>query len=414
MLQSNVPSVEVTSTGLSIPDTPSVLAGVLLDFRAAFGQELNIQSLSTPQGYLSQELAWLITQLHAKMAEIYAGVDPATSSGRMQDAIGRIYFITRKSGTPTTVECICTGQPGATLPAGSRAKDDAGNIFESVSTVYFNSGGLATVTFQAKTIGAIGVGVGELSQIAVAVPGWDAVTNTVPGVTGTSEENRTSFENRRSQSVAKNAHSTTSAIYANVIDLDGVIDVYVWDNSTNKDVVHGETDYPVMANSILVVVEGGKDEEIANAIWQKKDPGCSMNGNTTVTVVDTEYGGINKPSYDITFLRPTSTPIYFDVQIEKDNALPSNIIMLVKQRISDLLNGNYNNRQREVIDGTIYASRYYVAIQDLSDAVNIISITIGFNSDTGKNFLKLGVDQFPVVADETITVTLVGGGDEAV
>ena len=51
--QTNVPAVEITDTGVSVPDTLSVLAGVLQDYNTAFGGNLNISNVATSQGYLA-------------------------------------------------------------------------------------------------------------------------------------------------------------------------------------------------------------------------------------------------------------------------------------------------------------------------------------------------------------------------
>lgn len=395
MANTNVPKVEITPNGVTVPDTPSVLAGVLLDYRDAFGETLNINSISTPQGYLAQEQTAAIMAQNAAIAEIYNGVDPAYASGRMQDAIARIYFLSRKPPSYTVVECICTGAPYGILPSGSQAKDDNGYIYESVGDATFSAQGQATVQFQCTTAGAIPVGVGELSQIAVAVSGWDAVTNEVAGATGSEAEGRSAFERRRQQSVAINSHSTTSAIFANVMNLDGVIDCYVVDNPTGQATTFGVTNYSLKPHSVVVAVEGGIDKDIANAIWERKDLGCDMNGNTTIAVTDNTYPSNNKPTYQITFLRPTNTPVDFNIKIKQSDLLPSDVITQIKEAVKRAFNGSYEGKDRERINGTIFTSKYYEPIQDVFEEMQIISILVGEEQTT----LTMGVDQFPVIGN---------------
>jgi len=98
---SNVPIASVDENGASVPLPQDILGGVLEDFREAFGQHLNIQNLQTPQGFLAQELTRSIVDCFAIFADVINGVDPAYSYGKMQDAIGRIYFITRRQPTHT-------------------------------------------------------------------------------------------------------------------------------------------------------------------------------------------------------------------------------------------------------------------------------------------------------------------------
>ena len=48
-LQTNIPSVTITETGISVPPTQDILSGALQDINAAFGGNLNVSSVSTPQ-----------------------------------------------------------------------------------------------------------------------------------------------------------------------------------------------------------------------------------------------------------------------------------------------------------------------------------------------------------------------------
>ncbi|NPC88160.1 hypothetical protein HNH97_04430, partial [Gluconacetobacter entanii] len=50
-------------------------------------------------------------------------MDPAFASGRMQDAIARIYFISRKAATATVVSCVCAGAAGTVVPSGTLVQD---------------------------------------------------------------------------------------------------------------------------------------------------------------------------------------------------------------------------------------------------------------------------------------------------
>lgn len=406
-LITNVPPVEITDTGPSIPDTPSVLAGVLEDYRSAFGNALNITSLSTPQGYLAQETTAAINDVNAAIAYLYNNIDPAYASGRMQDAIARIYFISRKPPTYTVVTAICTGAPMTGLPAGSQAKADDGNIYVSTAPAVFGPDGTVEVVFRCTTAGPIACGVGELSSIAVRVGTWDAVTNLLPGAVGSAVENRLQFERRRKLSVAINSHSTPAAINANVFALDGVIDSFAVDNFYDYPITFGVTDYELKPHSVLVSVVGGEDQEIADKIWERKDPGCDMNGNVTKTVVDDNYLSNNKPTYEITFLRPTNTTVKFHVVLDYSASLPNNIETLVKEAITTAFNGGLETKDRERINGTIYASNYYQPVSNISAAVSIVSLLIGTGTGTAdQTVITMGVDQFPVVDDDNIIVEL--------
>ena len=117
----NTPDVTITEQGIEIPEVQAVLTGVLQDMNDAFGGNLNIENVATPQGFLSSEITYYMALKNAQLAFLSAMFDPSTSQGRWLDALAQIYFIQRKAATATVVTCQCVGVPGYTLPAGSLA-----------------------------------------------------------------------------------------------------------------------------------------------------------------------------------------------------------------------------------------------------------------------------------------------------
>lgn len=402
---SNVPSVTITEAGVDVPETPKVLAGVLKDYNVAFGGNLNIENVATPQGYLAQETTANIAEMNAALAWLFNNVDPAYASGRMQDAIARIYFLSRKTATKTTVQALCTGSPGVTLPTGSRAQDDDGNTYTSISDAAFDQTGQLTVTFSCDTTGPIVCPAGGLTKIIVAVSGWDAVTNLDAGIPGMPIENRSDFERRRYQSVSGNATGTSPAILGAVFDLPDVTDCYVIENFTNEVKTVGETNYPLSPHSIYVGVVGGDEDNIAKTIWRKKDLGCNMNGNTIITVYDDSGLATPYPEYQITFNRPAAIPIKFSIILKNNSMLPSDIKTQIQNAVIDAFNGGVDGIDRERMGSTIFASTYYGVVSKLSAYANIISVLIGFDAPE-HNTLQMGIDQYPTISTADIEVIL--------
>lgn len=66
--QTDVPQVTITETGIAIPETHEILAGTLKDIGVAFGADLNLSSVSTPQYVLASEQAQAIALAYAAMA----------------------------------------------------------------------------------------------------------------------------------------------------------------------------------------------------------------------------------------------------------------------------------------------------------------------------------------------------------
>ena len=401
---SNVPKIQFTQAGLVLPDEQEILDGVASDIDYCFGGGLN-PSLETPQGQLASSTSAVISDKNSEISLIVNQIDPQYSDGKFQDAIGRIYMMTRKPGLPTVVQATIIGIPGSVVPAGTLAKDTSDNTYSCVNDSVISQTGQSIAQFQCVANGPIPCPAGTLTKVYQAVTGWDSITNDDPGTVGALVESRQDFEFRRKNSVEINANGTVGSVYSSVFNTKNVIDVYVYDNYSGDTVLVGATDYPVAKNSIYVAAVGGADIDVAKSIWMKKSLGCDMTGNTTVTVSDESGYNYPYPTYSIKFNRPASLTIKFEVRIVNDPSLPFNIIELIKDAIIGRFNGS-DGGTRERIAASIFSSRYYAAISAVSDKLSIISVLIGTSTATLTS-IEVGIDQHPVTGANEIEVILV-------
>lgn len=401
---SSVPKIQFTPAGLVIPAETDILAGVQADMNAAFGGGLN-PGLETPQGQLASSQAAVIGDKNSEVALIVNQVDPQYSADRFQDAIGRIYFLTRKPATPTVVTATLGGIAGTVIPAGTFAQDTDGNTYALSGDATIGIAGTVDADFQNVQTGPIPRAAGTLTSVYQAIPGWDTITNATDGTMGSNVESRADFEYRRRNSVALNGKGTPQAIYAEVFDLLDVLDVYVKDNPSGNTVNTGPTNYPILPHSIYVAAVGGTDAEVAAAIWRKKDVGCDYNGNTSVIIVDDSGYSYPQPTYTVKFERPAALPVLFAVSLVNDPSLPSDIVQRIKAAIIARFNGN-DGTVREHIGALILASRYYGAVVAVAPNVSLISVLIGTVTATLSQ-ITVGIDQKPTLSAADIAVTLV-------
>jgi hypothetical protein len=401
----SVPPIVFTPAGIVVPPEASLLEGVLADFNAAMGGNIN-PSLSTPQGQLATSTAAAIAAGNSVFAQFVNNVDPATSSGIMQDAIGGIISgFQRLPGIATTVNCLCTGSFGTAIPLGALVKDSGGNTYYCNQSGTIPLGGSVTLSFTNVVTGALPCASNSVTVIYRAVPGWDTVNNPTAGVTGSDGESRAQFEARRGLSVAKNASGFTQAILANVLNVPGVTDAYVYNNNTSGVVNVGTTPTAVAARSIYVAAVGGDQNAVALAIWQRMPPGCDYTGSTTVTVNDTNGYSVPYPSYSVKFTVPASQAIKFSVNITNTIQLPANIVTLVQTAILNAFAG-LDGGARAKIGSTILASRYYGPISLAAPTAQLISVLLGPSTPTLTSYI-VGIDKSPTLSIADIAVNLV-------
>ena len=382
MSTSNVPVIQWTPAGLVLPQETDILAGRFNDFNTAAGGNLRYD-LRNVVGQLSQSETAIIGDKNDQIAKIVAGVDPLTSTGRMQDGIGRIYFMSRIAASPTVVTATCTGAFNVVIPTGARAKDQGGNIYVCLAGGTIPITGHIDLAFACSTYGPIAAPIGFVNSIYQAIPGWDTITNVAAGATGRNVETPQDFEFRRAASVAANAQGSLSSILGSVMAVPGVVDAYAIENGTSVttgsaftgsitaslltvtavsdgliEVGHiivgaqqgtkitalvtgtgGTGTYSVsipqtlgsssltsaiggvrlIGHSVYISAYGGVAQDIGHAIILKKSPGCNYNGNTTVTVTDDGGGLYTQPYPSYQVTFNTPTPTAIKIAVVAQN-----------------------------------------------------------------------------------------------
>lgn len=401
-MTTNVPDIVFGQTGLVLPAESAILSGVQQDIDSAFGGGVN-PALETPQGQLASSMAAVIGAKNDTFAKFVNQIDPAFADGRMQDAIGRIYFIDRKPATATIVSATCIGLAGTAIPLGAMARATDGTIYVCTQAGTIPTGGSIDLAFAAQKTGPIACPSGSLNQIYRAIPGWDTVTNSADGAPGRDVESRADFEYRRRNSVAINGKNSLQSIYASVFNLDNVQDVYAAENYTGAPVTRGGV--TLAANSIYLAVVGGAVADVAQAIWTHKPPGANYNGTTSHDVIDTSGYNIPYPTYTVKFTVPTAEPILFAVQITNDPNLPADIVTQIKNAIIAAFYGS-DGGPRARIGSTLFASRYYAPVVSLSPHVSVLSLLLGTSTPTLAS-LTMNIDKQPTISAANISVTLV-------
>lgn len=390
-----IPEITITDNGYSVPTTEQINAGVWTVLRGALGDNLS-QVQGTPQYQLATSFTAIIRDSYDKLVQLANQYDPRYANGIYQDAIGDLYFMQRKMATHSVAPVTFTGLNGVVIPTGFLLQDVAGNIWET--TGVSNIGNTGAVTGQAvcQTAGAIEANVNSITTIISALSGLDSVTNNDSAVAGYAEEDRADFELRRQESVALNGKMTDAATRGAVLALPNVVDCYVRSNPTDATITVGETNYPLIRNSIAVSVVGGVDYDIAEQALIKAGTGCSFNGNTPITVYDNTYPNSPIP-YDIKILRPDFLDVYIQVTVLDISKVTVQDQTAIKNSIlAGLSTGNLKAR----IGGTIIPAAYMCGLP----SVGIVSLKVSTDNTTWLDKLTVGIDQYPSVDQFRISI----------
>lgn len=422
-MTTNVPLPQFTPAGLVTYSEQDIFAGVLADYVSAFalsGKNLSPE-LTTPQGQVGSSQAYMVADFQALLAQLIANVDPLTSSGAYQDALLRIYLLTRKAATYATVPATLGGVPGSVITAGAQAKSVVdGSIWATQTTVTIAPDGTAPVTFQAMVAGSaptVAAPVGGVSGLTVyqRQNGWQTVMNTTASTPGQDVESRSAAEVRRQESVQIGGNGTAQNVRAAVAAVANVSDVFVYNNGSDAAITYGATSYPIPAHSMVVSVTGGLDVDVATAIQAKLDAGCGMStlGTTSVTLVDDVNYSPPYPQYVYRFVRPTATEVYITVDVANLSSLPADYVVQVQTAVASAFLSGYStadgtiNVSRARIGAQIIAAEYLSIINTLAN-ITPVSIYIAFTaSPTSGTAVTMGIDQQPVCPALNVTVNAV-------
>jgi hypothetical protein len=134
--------------------------------------------------------------------------------------------------------------------------------------------------FISEVKGSITVPVNSLNKIKTLVPGWISINNDAAGVTGRDNETDYDLRERRKISLSLPGRGTLESLRAKILNLKEVTAVLVEENITDQ------TIGILTPHSFLITVNGGSDEDIAEAIWMYKPIGIACVGEVAVTITD--------------------------------------------------------------------------------------------------------------------------------
>lgn len=335
----------ITNRGVIVPDTSTVLSDVENEFKSVFGNDLDV-SPETVQGRLIEMIARNRIFSVQTAAAVSNMLNLNTANGFVLDDLGSLFLLSRHAATPTSVSVILGGVPGTIVPLGTRLQTTDGDIF--VNTADYQIGSPIPAKFESQETGPVPCPANTLTIILDAVNGLETANNPSAGEIGTELESDTEFRLRIKNGLNVNSIAILSAIKSNLEALPGVKGTYLWDNYTGSS--QTVDDIVVPDHSLLVIVDGGDEQAIADVLYSKKTIGTGYLASTTdpditivsATATDPNYG----TGYTVKFARPRAVSIQVELVIDRQDYTGSDLENDVKNAILAWANG-----ENDEVDG---------------------------------------------------------------
>jgi uncharacterized phage protein gp47/JayE len=280
--------------------------------KTIYGDDINIDS-DTPDGQLVNIFALAVKDALDLATQIYNSFDPDFAIGRLLDQRCAINGIERQGATYTEtlidveVDRALT-LPGLDDPASTpfTVSDAEGNKFLLKTTEVFDAPGTHTLAFRAEESGSVRVLPNTITtQITITLGVIDVTNPSPPTTVGVDEESDFDLRIRRARALSLPAVGTVDGILSSILDVPGVTEAIVYENTTNEDQPGGDG---IPGHSIWCIVAGGEDKDVARAIYLKRNAGCGMKKDDDSVVVPVPQG--DGSEFTVSFDRPAPQPLW--------------------------------------------------------------------------------------------------------
>lgn len=278
-------------TGLITATQPELLSQYTTLFQRIYGSDIDVSS-SSPDGQLINEFIQSVLDVEDLLTQINNMFDPDNAIGVILDQRVAINGIQRQAGTFTITNITIVTSQSVNLYGIDQSiqpiytvSDSAGNLWELVTTQLGVLAGTHVFAFQAANPGALLTVPNTITVQVTIVLGVVSVNNPTTYTTlGLNEESDANLKLRRQKSVSLASQGYRAGLLAALLNINGVTSAFIYENDTSATDLDG-----VPGHSIWVIVSGSaSNTAIAMAIYQKRNAGCGMFGQTSYNIVQVD------------------------------------------------------------------------------------------------------------------------------
>lgn len=365
----------LTPAGFVAPTVQEIVDAITADLLANLSANLDT-SPDQPIGQLVGIFAEKIVEVWETVATIYNQSDPDAAEGYLLDALCALTGTRRRSATYSTVTCTLNLAGGTTVPAGAVvavAGQPANTWVLEANAV--NAGGTTadvSAVFRASYTGPTVANATTVTVIQTPVSGWNSVINPMDASVGIVEDTDATLRVRRQAELAAPGSGTIDAIRADLLQVAGVLQVFVLEN--NKDTYDTSTSLPAHSFAAIIwdgVSANAANNDVAQVIWNDKPTGVQSIGSISGVAVDSAGNNQTVP-----FFRAVQKPVYLRVRVQGDHVLSTPELQAVADTLAAYGRTNFNMGQ------LIYLTRLESIVLSVPHILDV-TLTAGFAPSPG-------------------------------
>lgn len=289
----------ISETGVAIQTYDEILEEIVTSLGVALSlTDAQTDAVRTSVQSSLGQLARIEAEREARVQEALLAVYDALSfeaEGTHLDRVVRLLGVTREPAATSRVLGTATGTAATVIPNGTRIQYDGDESVWTVVDGPYTIGGGGTVTsvaIESEATDDLEPALGTDWTILDAVVGLTSFESTSQPRVGSAVETDASLRSRAATEAFRRGSGPAAAIDAAVSAVDGVTFVRTFENRTLVTNADG-----IPAKAVNVVVEGGADADIAEAIFASRPAGAELYGSASASVVD-DYGFAHTVGFD--------------------------------------------------------------------------------------------------------------------
>ncbi|MGE3633546.1 MAG: baseplate J/gp47 family protein [Sandaracinaceae bacterium] len=353
----------LTVNGLEVPTEDELRELVSAAVREALP---GIDVSEGPEAKLIGAVAAQCSEILQTLRDVYGAAYPDSASGILLDMVAAMTNTYRREATRSRVTVTLTIEAGKSVPTGSIVAviSDPDAQFRTIEDVTNPTAGPATFDVVCESIetGPVAAPAGTLTVIVTPVSGWAGATNVSDATLGLPIATDEELREQRIVELGTLGHGTYGAIRGAVGRVAGVSEVAVYGNETLGTDSEGR---PGKTFEVVVWDDGAADDdEIAQAIYDRKPMGIASHGGTSGTATDETSGqGVTVP-----FTRASALRTYVNAEVVLEPGTDPGWTALAQTAVA---------ATTFPVSGTAFASQLICALLEVPGIVAVTTVTIG-------------------------------------
>ncbi len=277
----------VIPTGFNAPTEAELLAQIEADQRADISRTLDLSD-ATIIGQNNRIYARRMAEMWTTLKAIHDGGDPDLALDDLLISMAKITGTQQEGASHSQVDVTVTLEKGTELVGGQHFAHPAeheDSQWTPIESFTAPEDGSFTRRFRAERTGPIDTPIDSITVIATPVVGWSAITASGEVAIGRNMDDNAQLHVRREQGLARSGSSGTEQIRADVLGVENVTSVQVFENYTD----HTVGDLPPKSFQVVLWDDASAvDDEVAQAIWDSKPAGIQPIGEASGTALDAD------------------------------------------------------------------------------------------------------------------------------